>query len=328
MRRVPAPEPPWWSATMVSPYSGRRGVPASIDYFDMRASWSERLEVGVCDDTRGEMERAQWNEPVLIDATGFAEVVFRRGHEALRACSDAEVIFLTSSHGAIPYDVPPHCTIAIATWPVDFARLETMCAAAAPHRWGLVVPVIFPVTTNLHALSQLCDLAAKNRASFFAAATVDPDPTAKQAIAQTLSLDEETYAMLFHADLDPIHTSTERHIAAMAGERGIADRVVLPRADQRSNWNASVLLTLTASRMIAMEQDSETAARIARSARAVAELNKPLERIAQAASLSIVESLDDVSVDILTEWLESGSSWFVDRVNREWRLRRDVGVGL
>ena len=326
MRRLPAPEPPWWSATFLSPYSGRRGVPVPIDYFDMHASWSERLEVAVCDNTTTEVERANASEPILIDATEFAEVVFRRGDEALRAAADSAVIYLISSNSAVPSNVPPRCTIAIAAWPLDFERLEVLCAEAAPHRWGLVVPVMFPATTELEALSDLCELAAKHHAAFFAAAAVDVDPTAKQAIATTMSPDEDTYAMLFHADLDPIHTATERHIAALAAESAMADVVLLPNANEKSNWNASALLTLTATRMIAMERDVESATMIARSARAVAELNKPLARIAEAASLSIVEALDEVSVDILTEWLDSGTSWFVERVNCDWRLRRDAGL--
>ena len=65
---------------------------------------------------------------------------------------------------------------------------------------------------------------------------------------------------------------------------------------------------------------------IARSARVVAQLEKPLERIASAASLSIVESLDDISVDVLNDWLDGGRSAFVDHINKQWRLRRDVGV--
>jgi hypothetical protein len=104
------------------------------------------------------------------------------------------------------------------------------------------------------------------------------------------------------------------------------DFAVPPYWERKSNWNAAVLLTLTATRMIAMERDVELAGVIARSARAVAELDKPIERIAEAASLSIVESLDEASVDILTEWLESGRAAFVERINKEWRLRRDAGV--
>jgi hypothetical protein len=332
-RRLPAPEPPWWSGTLISPYSGRRGAPVPIDYFDMRASWSERLEVSVCEAPAAEMER--WNarqeiaQPVLIDAAEFAEVVFRRGEEVLRFCEASKIAatHLVSSRGEVPAEIPKNAVLAISAWPLDFDRLESLCVAATPHPWGLVIPVIFPVTTNLAALGQLCELASANQARFVAAAAVDLDPTAKQAIAQTLSLDDETYAMLFHADLDPIHVATERHIAALAAEGNMHDVVVPPGSDEKSNWNAAALLTLTASRMIAMRRDIEVASMIARSARAVAELNKPLQRIAEAASLSIVEALDDVSVDILTEWLEAGRSWFVDRVNREWRLRRDVGVG-
>jgi hypothetical protein len=320
VRRLPAPEPPWWAATLVSPYSGRRGTPVAIDYFDMRASWSERLEVAVSDHT--DIEAAKLAEPLLIDATEFAEDVFRRGEELLRKCPGAT--FLTSSHGAVPNPIPDESVLAISPWPADFARLEPLCAAASERRWGFIVPVMFPATTDLGMLTQLADLGKSLGASFLTGATVELDPTAKQAVAQTLSLDEDTYATLFHADLDPIHTATERHIAALAAERGLAD--VLPVSNEKSNWNASALLTLTASRMIAMERDIETATMIARSARAVAELNKSVERIAEAASLSIVEALDEVSVDILTEWLGSGTSWFVEKVSREWRLRRDAGV--
>lgn len=320
LRRLPAPEPPWWAATLVSPYSGRRGTPVSIDYFDMRASWSDKLEVAVAENP--DIERARLAEPVMIDATEFAEVVFRRGQELLRKCPAS--MFVASSHGAIPEDIPETSTIAIAAWPVDFARLEPLCAAVSRARWGLVIPVMYPATTDLQELVQLADLAASNGASFLAAATVDLDPTAKQAVARTLSLDEDSYATLFHADLDPIHTATERHIAALAEERGLGD--VVPVSSDKSNWNASALLTLVATRMIAMERDIETATMIARSARAVAELNKPISRIAEAASLSIVEALDEVSVEILTEWLSGGAPWFVEKINREWRLRRDAGA--
>ena len=45
VRRSPAPEPPWWFATAVSPYSARRAMPVSIDYLDLRATSSDRVEV-------------------------------------------------------------------------------------------------------------------------------------------------------------------------------------------------------------------------------------------------------------------------------------------
>ena len=58
----------------------------------------------------------------------------------------------------------------------------------------------------------------------------------------------------------------------------------------------------------------------------MAQLDKPIERIASAARLTIIGSLDPISVEALTEWVESGHSTFVDHVNKQWRLRRDAGV--
>jgi hypothetical protein len=132
--------------------------------------------------------------------------------------------------------------------------------------------------------------------------------------------------MLFHADLEPIHLATERHIAALAAEMGLHDFIIPPRWQELSNWNAAVLLTLAATRMIAMKRDVEIASRIARSARVVAQLDKSLERIAASASISIIESLDEISIDVLNDWLENGRSAFVDHINKQWRLRRDAGL--
>ncbi|HUR80335.1 MAG TPA: hypothetical protein VM733_06195, partial [Thermoanaerobaculia bacterium] len=112
------------------------------------------------------------------------------------------------------------------------------------------------------------------------------------------------------------------HIAALANERGMADFVLPPRWHEHTNWNASVLLTLTASRMIAMELDLGLAGTILRSARTIAELDKPVTRIAESASLSIIQNLDDTSVEMLTQWLSSGSAMFAEFVDEQWRLRR------
>jgi len=330
VRRVSVPEPPFWGATIVTPYSPRRSAPVAIDYIDLRASSSDKLEVAVSERTTDELERSSVRiaPPVLIDAAEFAEAIFRRGEEVYRFCGAHGVpaIYLASTRGALPETTDAESTIVIAAWPFEFERLDAMFAEARGV-WGVAVPVIFPVTTDLAALAEVAQSAKSHGASFLAAVPVAIDATAKQAIAQSLSLDgdHETYAMLFHADLEPVQVATERHIAALAAEAGIADFVVPPRWDEKSNWNASILLTLTATRMLAMEHEIGLAALLARSARVVAELDKPLVRIAEAASLSIVEALDEVSVDVLTEWLERGRSPFVDRVNARWRLRRDVG---
>lgn len=311
-----APEPPFWCAAAIAPYGAKRATPVAIDYLTSRATANERAEVTVCENVRGELERARLDAPVLIDATEAAEVVFRRGEEALAVVGDA--LYLTSTRGALP----THGTVAIAAWPLDLARLGELFAEATDY--GVVIPVIYPITTDLDALNELAGLA--RGAKFFAAMPVDVDATAKQAIANELQLKggDDRYEMLFHADVAPIQLATERHIAALAAARGLHDFVTPPRWEERSNWNAAVLLTRTASRMIAIDLDLDLAGVMARSARAIAELDKPLTRIAEAASLSIIEALDETSAEMLTEWLRGGEAGFAQYVDEQWRLSRQA----
>ncbi len=302
----------------------------AIDYLDLTASAGEKLEVSVCENVREELERARSRvaRPALIDAAEFAETVFRRGEDALAYCSELAIptLYLISSRGELPEELSG-ATLVISAWPLEFDRLERLFGEARERdaRWGVAVPVIFPVSTNLEALQTLADVAKRNGASFFAGLPIELDPTAKQAIARSLTLpgDDETYQMLFHADLEPLHVATERHIAALAAESEMNDFVIPPDWPEPTNWNAAVLLTLSATRMIGMEEEIELAGGLARAARIVASLDKPLTRVAEAANLSIVEPLDEVAVDILSDWLESGRSRFVDRINERWRLRRD-----
>ena len=301
VRRSTAPEPPFWAATTLAPYGPRRSTPVAIDYLALRAAGAEKLEVTVCEDVRDELDRARGiHAPVLVEAAGNAEEVFRRGAEAMAWCEEQglEALLLTST--------------------------EHVVRLSDGRRWGIAVPVMFPVTTDLALLETLADGAQRDGAAFFAAIPIELEPTAKQALARSMQLsgDDDRYAMLFHADIAPLHLATERHIAALAHERGLADFVLPPRWEERTNWNASVLLTLTASRMMAMELDLDLAGLIARSARTVADLDKPLARIAESASLSIIAGLDDTSVEMLTEWLARGVASFAEYVDEQWRLRR------
>jgi hypothetical protein len=219
-----------------------------------------------------------------------------------------------------------NATIAIAAWPLELPRLRELFAAARERSltWGVAVPLVYPVTTDLAALDALADAAREHGAACLASIPHEVEATAKQVIAQSMNLDDEDdrYAILFHGDVAPMHLATERHLAALATERGLADFITPPRWEQRSNWNAAALLTLLASRMIAMDVDLDLAGRIARSARAIAELDKPIARVAEAASLSIIEALDEVSADVLTEWIAGRASAFAEDVNGQWRLRR------
>jgi hypothetical protein len=323
IRRSPAPAPPFWFRTAIAPYSARRAAPLSVDYLDLRAAAGERVEAGVCDNVTDELERSvtKVEEPVLVEAAEAAEAVYRRGAEAVAFCINQGLaaLHLVSTGGALPKTFP---TLVIAAWPLELEKLETLFAAARGREWGVFVPVMYPATAELETLRRLADLAHENGARFLASAAIELDPASKQLLAR----DDEEYALLFHGDVEPIHTATERHIAALASERGMLDFVPPPHFRERSNWNAAVVLTLAATRMLAMDHEPETAGRIARSARAVATLAKPIARIAESASLAIVETLDEVSAEILTEWLATGVSAFVERVNAQWRLRRDHGM--
>jgi hypothetical protein len=330
VRRSAAPEPPFWCASAAAPYSAKRASPIAIDYLALRATGvADKLEVTVTDDVQNELERMRvLPEPLLIDAAERAELVFRRGESVLQFCGRQQgaAVYLTSTRGALPSRAYDDAVIALSAWPPELSRLAELAGEAQERgvRFGIVVPVLFPVTTELAPLESLAELAQTHGAAFFAAISIEVEPTAKQVLAQALNLDadDDRYAMLFHAALEPVHLATERHIAALAHERGLADFLVPPRWEQRSNWNAAVLLTLTASRMIAMELDLDLAGTIARSARVVAELDKPLTRIAESASLSIVGGLDDTSVEMLTSWLADGSAAFADFVNERWRMKR------
>jgi hypothetical protein len=310
--RAGVPEPPFWAATTIAPYSPRRGAPIAIDYLALTASASKRMEVDVCDDLERHWQPQRVFAPTLIDASDSAEIIYRRGDEALSRCDAA--MFLTSARGALP--TSDNAVVIIAAWPLDFLRLNRLFDDARKRnvKWGVAVPVLYPVTTAADALRQLAEAA--DGALFFAALPIDADATARKLLAD----DPEAYELLFHGDVDALHVSAERRIAGLAAEIGADDFIVPPRWEQRSNWNGAALLTLAATRMLAMKHDVETASRIARSARTVAQLDKSLERIAAAAHLSIVESLDEISVDALTEWLETGKSTFVDHINKQWRL--------
>lgn len=330
VRRSAAPAPPYWCATSVAPYGPKRAAPVAIDYLTLRATGTaDKLEVSVCDDARDELERTRaLTGPVLIEATEHAERIFHRGRAALELCHEQQLstLHLLSTRGEVPAHAYDDSVVVIAAWPLELQRLGELFADAQQRglRWGVAVPIVFPVTMELAPLTALADLAQSHGAAFLAAMTVELEPTAKQALAQSLHLEAEDdrYAMLFHGSLEPVQLATERHLAALAHERNLADFIVPPRWEERSNWNAAVLLTLTASRMMAMELDLDLAGTIARSARLVADLDKPLTRIAASASLSIIAGLDDTSAEALTSWIAGEPPAFLEFVDEQWRMKR------
>lgn len=328
--RHTAPDPPFWAAGTVLPYSPKRTTPLAIDWVNLLATGSESEQVDVAEAPGETIARSPYlRSPLLVDATGPGELVYRRGEESARAALEGglTLIHLITTDGAVPEIRSAALTLAIAAWPPSREALESLAARAAARdiRFGVVIPVIPPETTDLSLLESIADIAKRNGARFLAAVPIDLEPTARHALAAARELDDEAFAALFESDLDLLTVATERHIAALARERGLDDlvRIDLPRP---SNWSAAAALASTANRMIRMDRDVELGWEILRASRTVAALGKPLERIADAASLSIIEPIDPMIAAALEEWLESGTSELMEEIDQAWRLRRDYGV--
>ena len=113
----------------------------------------------------------------------------------------------------------------------------------------MVIPIIFPVTTDLAALAQLAELAKTYGASFFAGVPIELDATARNALARTLDRRRQRRDLRDALPRRPRARSDCRPNATSPrwpAEIGAADFVVPPRWDRPTNWNAAVLLTLTA----------------------------------------------------------------------------------
>ncbi|MFN2443372.1 MAG: hypothetical protein ABR517_11875 [Thermoanaerobaculia bacterium] len=330
--RHTAPDPPFWAAGTALPYSARRTSPVVVDWINLVASRSEYEEVEIASAVRETILRSNYlRPPLLVDATGPAEAVYARGAEAAVAAAEAglDTLLLISTEGAIPARTHDLLTIAIAAWPTEtISALETLGSEAAGrgHRHGVVVPVIPPETTELPLLEEIADAAKSGGANFLAAVPIDVDPTARRALAERRDVDQETLSLLFETDLELLTVATERHVAALAIERNMADLVPVPGAEPGANWSVSAALASTGNRMIRMNRDVELGWEMLRASRTIAALGTPIRRIAAAASLAIIEPLEPMIAEAIEEWLADGSSELMGRVDRDWRLRRDYGV--
>ncbi len=338
VRKFTRPEAPLWPAVLVHPYGGPSDAPVFIDVAQLRASSVERSDIEVADDVVDLLSREQiqspFRVPIAIESTGLAESVFRKGEAAARHQLEqgGSVTQVVSTEGAVPAITDDRFVLVISTWPFHLGALEEMfqeASAAGLSRWGVWIPVIYPVTTDLVKLERLADVMAKHGGTFLAASSIDVSQTAKSAIAREIDeeMDDEMYDVLFHADPEPLALATERHVAALAHERGLDDLVPLPGAQERSNWAAAILLTSAGSRLARMKADPELGWTLLRSAAAIAGLSKPISIIAGSAPLSIIEGLDPLAAEALEAWLNGQPPTLLDEVNAEWRLRRDAGWG-
>lgn len=323
--RAPAPEPPFWAATTIAPYSFPRSKPLALDYVALTGTGTERAEVTVSNDPPEQIPAGS----ILIDATERAEAVYGRGaaiHRAIREQLGIPITFLISTSGVVPEsESSPQSLVALAAWPLHLADLQRLARElrAAGWRWGLAIPILFPATTDLAVVEKLAQLARTEGAEFLSGIRFDLDPSARRALAALTPTDDDTYSMLFDQGEESVAVATERHIAALAFEQGQSDAILPPDHEERSNWNAAVVTALAGTRLIAMREDVELGWEFVRSGRQIAVLPKPLTTVAASATLSIIEGLPPQITDALEEWLVSGRARLFEEIDARWRLRRD-----
>lgn len=321
-------QPPFWQATTVHLYSPDvRSLPLGIDFLRLKGSAHRSLDVSVpaiLDDLN--LDRVP--SPILIDAWGPEEVIYRRGDRLLHELpSDARPMLLLSADGDVPLEMSAATPQLIVTaWPLDLVALESIASRASKtgFDWGVLIPVIFPLTTNLDIIETISNTARRYGASFMASSSIELDSKARGAVASMCDdLDEETWATLFDADLDRIHLSTERHIAALAHQHGIADTIAPPLGESRSNRAAAVLLSRVGSRMVKMDHDVELGWKFLKASGRVATFDKEIARVASTAHITIIPELEDeILAEVVEQWLENGEAEFADHIDDKWRLTR------
>jgi hypothetical protein len=332
LRRFDVPEPPFYCRTVVSPYGQEPAMGITLDYLSGSATIPSRTELQVCDRTVELLQKEpRLDEPLLIDATGFGEYVFGQGESAARELIHHRLstLLVISSAGRFPdCSGLEQLTLGLALWPFDEeswrSLFEQAQRGAAP--WGVVLPIVPFVSTELEPLSRMVDDAAAAGARFITTLVIQPEPPAKRhlaALATAGDESEEAYASAFEMPTETLTLATARHVAALTRDRGIASQLPL-LSEARSNWNAATILSRLANRMLEMERDQELAADIHRSASIVARLSKPVELVAEVASLAIIEGLDEISATVLEQWLRGEEAEFVSEIETAWRLRRDV----
>ncbi|MGK2855929.1 MAG: hypothetical protein ACSLFQ_01850 [Thermoanaerobaculia bacterium] len=325
LERATHPQAPFWQATTVVPYGAPRGQGVAINYLSLSATGKAKRDVTVTRAVAGQLEREpRLDEPVLVESAEVTEAIFRRGEEAMRVLQSrgACAMQLISTTGRVPAIEPSDRTsLVVSCWPMlvgDLARLFRR-AAEAQFRWGALIPTMLPASACEETLREIADLAAENGASFLASVPIDLDPSAKHAIADALGGAPEAWQSLFDGDWDDASAETERLVAKLAHERLLADRVVIPTLEAHGNWSAAIRLAVAGTRLLRLKRDVELGWTLLRSSKLVAQLHKPVDRIASAASLSIVQTLDVASVAALEAWLRRDDTTFFDEIDADWR---------
>ncbi|MBI2212790.1 MAG: hypothetical protein HYU52_04015 [Acidobacteria bacterium] len=325
LERATWPQAPFWQATTVAPYGAPRGHDIAVNYLTLTATGKAKREITVTRSVAGRLEREQrLDEPVLVESADATETVFRRGEEALRILQSRSIrtMQLISTAGRLPAIEPATTSsVVISCWPLlvgDLSRLFRR-ASVAGFQWGALVPAILPPEVAEESLREIADLAAENGALFLASAPLDLDISARHTLAAMLGGDTGAWQSMFDTDRDDESVDTERLVAKLAHERSIGDRVTTPGLTPYGNWSAAIRLSVAGARLLRLKRDVELGWTLLRSAKLVAQLHKPIDRIAAAASLSIIQSLDPTSVAALEAWLRRDDTSFFDEIDEDWR---------
>ena len=308
----------------MAPYSSWAAKDIRIDLKSLSAREAGRLEIAVCPEPTGG-ELAHVYPPIVIDATGFPEMMHGLGARILSSIpSGAATNLVVSTNGAVPATLPDTAVTTIIAWPGEIETLSALCGAAQrAGRWGIAIPILHPVTTNLDLLDELTATAQRYSASYCAAIPIETEPSARKILAREgRPLSGEEYESLFQDDPETIVVATERHVAAIASDLGILDSIPIPGSPKRSNWEAATALARAGTRMIRMRKNLDFGWEIIRSSAVVAQLDTPLTAIAASARLSIIKPLHELATVALEQWLDDGTAELFDDVDDDWRLRR------
>ncbi len=319
-----SPQFPFWHRTWIEPYSDWAANGIRIDLETLDAREAGRIEIQVSQEL-GDLT-SEIGVPLVIDACGFAESMVRRGSEILNSLeATSGKTILISANGMLP-EGSSNSVTAILAWPPDPDALNQITdKAASRDHWGIAIPIIHPVTTDLEFIDLVRSVAKRNGAEFLAAIPIESEPSARRALVRLRGkTGSDEYEMLFHGDLEMITVATERHIAALANELGIRDSIPLPDPSSDTNWAAAAHLAKAGTRMLRMKWNVELGWSLVRAASTIASLEKNLKTIAASASLSIIESLHELAALALEEWIAEGHAELFDDVDERWRLRRDL----
>lgn len=317
---------PFWQATTVHPYTPDiRSMPVGIDFVRLKATAPRSIDVSVPQNLEG-IDFDRLPSPILIDAWGTEESIYRRGDKLLHELpADARPMLLVSVNGEVPVEIAAATPLLIVTvWPLDIEALESIAKRASEERleWGVFVPVIYPVTTDLDAIHSIVRIAGEHAGRFVASASIELDSKARGAVAaMTEDLDEETWASLFDTDLDRVHLATERHVAALAHEKGLADTVDPWFGQSRSNRAVATFLARIGSRMVRMDHDVELGWKFLKAAGRIATLDKEITRLASTARVTLLPEIDDlILAEVVEQWLETATAEFAEQIDAKWRV--------